>query len=256
MNRTSPILAASLALALAACNGDRGPDAPSGDTGPYSSATDQPSAGHPTSGDAGGMQANTGSDPGSVGGMAPGMTGGMEPGMATDGSSLAAGDRRALMAVMEVDRHEIAASEAALAKDLGDEARRYAEMLRDDHTRNLEATTRLLGTQGDDAAPGASGASGAPGAPELATMTREHEAERQRLDTLEGEAFERAWIEAMAAGHAKALEMVDGQLLPGATDQQVSQHLQSSRDAIARHLEMARSLQGDGGGTGTGTGTR
>src|SRR5690606_41187708 len=48
-------------------------------------------------------------------------------------------------AVMEVDRHEIAAAGDALSKNVEGGVRDYAQMLRDDHTRNLDATRRLMG---------------------------------------------------------------------------------------------------------------
>jgi len=257
MNRSTTLLAASLALALAACNGDRNDDAPSGETGAFSSATDQPSGGHPTSTDPSGTAGHAGMD------MATDATADAARGaMGADGSAMADGDRKALMSVMEVDRHEIAAAESALAKGVSGETRRYAETLRDDHTRNLEATSRLLGgaaagatgssmgsTAGSGATAGTTGTAGTgtdalPADPQVAAMTRKHESERKRLDALEGDAFESAWIEAMAAGHAEALEMLDSQLLPGAGDGRVRSHLQSTREAIARHLETARSLQG------------
>lgn len=266
MNRPTTLLATALAFALTACNADRGAEAPSGDTGAQSSATDEASPGHPTTGDA----ANVG-EPVNQGAM----TGPADTGGTGSGSNFAAPDRKALMSVMEVDRHEIAAAESALGKGVGDEARRYAETLRADHTRNLEATSRLLGgqatpgTAGGQAAPG-TGMTGTPGSgsaasdtsasramtsgmggqgddampkdPEVMAMAREHESERQRLDALDGKAFESAWVDAMAAGHEKALAMLDSQL-PSASDQRVRSHLQSTRQAIAKHLETAKSLQ-------------
>jgi putative membrane protein len=236
MNRSITLLAGALALALAACNADRSADTPSGETGPRSGATDDPNAGHPDA---------TGGDAAAPGAMGA-ASGADSSAMATD---LAPADRNALMSVMEVDRHEIASAEAALAKGVGEDARRYAETLRDDHTRNLETTRSLLGGSAAGASPGtATGAAGPgddamPSDPGVAAMSREHESERQRLDVLQGDAFESAWIDAMAKGHEKALGMLDGQLLPGASDDRVRSHLQATRDAVARHLETAKSLQ-------------
>ena len=176
---------------------------------------------------------------------------------AENGAQLADGDRKALMAVMEVDRHEIAASDSALAKDVQGEVRAYAETLQRDHTRNLEATRTLLGDTGDAAgremttvAGGtatttaqSTSAAATAGAPDLAEMKRKHDTEREQLDALSGEAFQKAWVDAMVKGHQEALTKLDSELIPGAADARVKAHLQTTRTAIAGHLETARGLQ-------------
>lgn len=164
------------------------------------------------------------------------------------------GDRMALMAVAEVDRHEIATAEAALAKGVEGDVRAYAQTLVDDHTRNLDATRKMMGQQGpvpvaqaagsgNDAGPGVMERSSA-AAPEIAAMQQKHEAERERLSALEGEAFTSAWIESMVKGHEEALAKLDDELIPGAADAQVIRHLTATRAAIAGHLETAQALQG------------
>ena len=137
---------------------------------------------------------------------------------------VAEADRKALAAVMEVDRHEIAAAGDALAKNVQGEVRGYAEALRDDHTRNLEATRRLLGdagtagemgahhaqntAAGTAAMPDAAGdttAASTPPDPEVAAMKQKHDAERQRLSALDGQAFASAWVAAMVFTSGSAL---------------------------------------------------
>lgn len=239
-------LAAALSLALVACTND---DA-SRDGVDTTVAATQP--------------AQSGTAP------APATTGDEN---AARGAGLAAGDRNALLAVQEVDRHEVAAAEDALAKNVQGEVRAYAETLRDEHGRNLETTRRLLGgvagetpggqhyaenrpnrdialdgggTPGTDArevmdgAPGTDGAQAVP--PEIAAMRDRHDAERQRLAALEGEGFRREWLAAMVKGHEEALAKLDNELIPGASDPAVTAHLQTTRAAISRHLDTARSL--------------
>lgn len=184
---------------------------------------------------------------------------------------LADGDRKALAAVMEVDRHEIAAAGDALSRNVEGEVRGYAQALRDDHTRNLEATRQLMGdgpaaggaSAGTDAAASAGAGAGAAAAPEagpgaggvqtpadpaLVAMREKHDAERERLLALQGKEFATAWADAMVKGHEEALAKLDNELIPGASDAGVKQHLQETRAAISRHLDTARSLQS--GGTG------
>jgi putative membrane protein len=167
---------------------------------------------------------------------------------------------------MEVDQHEIASSEAALAKNVDGDVREYAETLRDDHTRNLEATRRLMGGAGgmgttgtgamDNGTAGTTAGTAGTGDmaghdmaghdmaadPQLAAQKQKHDAERERLAAMEGDEFERAWVEAMVKGHEEALAKLDNELIPNASDAGVRQHLQSTREAISRHLETARGL--------------
>ncbi|MBJ6979344.1 DUF4142 domain-containing protein [Luteimonas sp. MC1895] len=232
MNKTTPLLYALLPLALVAC---RGGD----DAGQQDPATGTAAAGMAD----GGVAATTDATAGDATASAA-----MDP---TTGTAMASGDadHKALLAVQEVDRHEIAAAEDALSKNVEGEVRRYAETLRDEHTRNLEATTRLMGDDSGSAGTSAAMAHGAGGSDaELAAMRQKHEAERTRLAALEGEAFTTAWVDAMVKGHEEALAKLDSELIPGASDAGVSQHLRDTRAAIQRHLDTARSLQGGAGG--------
>ena len=244
--KRSRLLIASAVLALAACDGNSSTSVDSGS----GNAEDRNSTGATTDHARGMTQTVDAAGPGN------------EPGSPGAGTSMEDADRKALLAVMEVDRHEIAAADDALAKNVQGDVRAYAETLRRDHTRNLDATQALLG-----ASPGATGAamttvSGGTAATtadathtgdhdaaraadgqDLVAMQRKHQAERDRLASLSGAAFQKAWIEAMEAGHAEALAMLDGELIPAARDPRVRTHLQTTRAAIAAHLETARGLQ-------------
>ena len=228
------LLAATLALGLAACTNDNDANDPS------DAMAGAPAQTGTTAGDASGTSAGATADV-----MAPAVHTPVGP---VAGAPAAEGDRKALAAVMEVDRHEIAAAGDALAKNVQGDVRSYAETLREDHTRNLEATRRLMGdttsdgdmaahtaqnpTAGTAAGPGASTdamAGHAPSDPELVAMKEKHDAERARLSALEGEAFATAWLQAMVKGHEEALAKLDDELIPGAGDAGVKQHLQDTR---------------------------
>jgi putative membrane protein len=241
MKMSKTLLAAALALALAACdNNSTMVDSGSGPTG------DPPNSTGDTEDRSRGIAATESAPDAPVNTAIP----------MGDASTLADGDRNALMAVMEVDQHEIEASEAALSKDLQGPVRAYAETLRREHTQNLEATRTLLGTTADQtghemttvaggtATTTTNATSDARGAtPELAEMKRKHEAERAQLASLSGERFQTAWIDAMVKGHQEALRKLDSELIPGSSDARVKAHLQSTRTAIAAHLETAKALQ-------------
>lgn len=242
------LLAAALALVLSACaNDEAASDRASTDAAGATSTAVTPPASPPAAPATAGPAA-AGPDT-----MAAGSDGTASAGA---GQVASQGDRKALMAVEEVDRHEIAAAQDALSKNVEGNVRRYAESLRDDHTRNLAATRRLLGNPDDGmAAPATPDAAATPGAngagtgadmpvdPGLAAMQNKHEAERTRLSSLTGAAFTTAWVAAMVAGHEEALAKLDSELIPGASDPLVLTHLRDTRTAIARHLEAARALQ-------------
>jgi putative membrane protein len=227
MNRPISLLAGALALALAACNS--GHDANDANR----RAMDDTAARTATPPDP--------NRPGEADAMRSADTAAMA---GRDAGAVAQGDRKALMAVMEIDRHEIAAAEAALAKGVQGDLKSYAETLRTDHARNLEATTRLLDGHGTGVGTTGAATNTMPDGPDQAAMRRKHEAERQRLDALDGDAFAAAWAESMVKGHEEALATLDDELIPAASGDAVRQHLTATRDAVARHLETARGLQG------------
>lgn len=283
MKATKTLLAGAFVLALGACDNNNSTNTDSGS----GAMAETPNVAGDTEDRSRGMAATMGDNAGSA-------TMGEVAGT-SDASGLAEPDRKALMAVMEVDRHEIEASEAALAKNVQGPVRDYAETLRDDHTRNLDTTQSLMGrsgagsgmgsgtdsgsemntvaggtaataggTTGGSATGGTTGGSSTTGGatggttgsgamthgamdatahPDLVEMKRKHDAQREQLAKLEGQAFEKAWVEAMVTGHQEALTKLDSELIPSATDSRVRDHLQTTRKAIAGHLEIAQNLQ-------------
>lgn len=262
MTPSKTLLAGAFVLALAACDNNNATNTDSGS----GTLAETPNSTGDTEDRSRGLAATMDNDAAGTGTVG-------DAGMA-GASNLAEPDRKALMAVMEVDRHEIEASQAALAKNVQGPVREYAETLRTDHTRNFDATQSLLGRSGTTgtgtgsgsemstvaggtaATAGTTGSTGTTGSaatghgamdaaahPDLAEMKRKHDAQREQLAQLEGEAFEKAWVEAMVTGHQEALTKLDSELIPSASDSRVRDHLQTTRTAIAGHLETARSLQ-------------
>lgn len=80
---------------------------------------------------------------------------------------------------------------------------------------------------------------------ELSAMREKFDAERKRLDALEGERFARDWVRSMVKGHEEALAKLDGELIPEARDPVVIRQLEATRAMIARHLETARTLEAE-----------
>ena len=79
-----------------------------------------------------------------------------------------------------------------------------------------------------------------------AVVKKDDDAMMAKLKPLEGKALEKAYIDAMVAGHTKVLGRVDNDLLPNASDARVKAHLQKTREAVSKHLEAAKALQAQG----------
>lgn len=241
MKRSNLLLAAAVALALSACEGNNSTQVDSG-----SGHAESRNSTGATEDHARGMATTLGERDSPAGVGLPESAG---------TATFVEADRKALLTVMEVDRHEISAAEMALAKNVQGEVRAYAEALLQDHTRNLEATRSLLGPAADatgeamttvaggTAATTETAAGDADAHRDLAEVKQKHDAEREHLQTLSGAGFQKAWIDAMVKGHAEALAKLDDALIPDAKDDRVRSHLQTTRSAIAGHLESARGLQ-------------
>ncbi len=154
-------------------------------------------------------------------------------------------ERGALGVLNAINAHEIAAAEQALSKGVSGEVADYARMMQTSHTQNREQTT-ALGADDSHA--------------DAQAQRSKGEAERQALQAHEGAEYARAYIEAMVAGHAQALETLDNELIPAATTQAVRDHLTDTRATVAAHLQQARALQdtaadstGESGTTGGST---
>lgn len=213
--RTNAIVlsAATLSLVmLTACGGDRTDDTTA--VGDGATTADAPAA------------ASANPDAMNPGGILP-----------ADAPAGAMTEADALGVVIAVNEHEIAAAEQARGKKIGAPVREYADMMHKEHTTNLEQARALEGSSGVTAGTGA----------DVATLRAQKEAARNQMADLEGDAYERAYIDAMVRDHQEVLTMLDQRLIPAAQNAAIRQHLQTTRDAVARHLERARELQGQAG---------
>lgn len=150
----------------------------------------------------------------------------------TDMPAADTGQQEALGLLAAVDEHEIAAAQQAKSKNVDGAELDYANMMESAHSQNLAATRALM--MADAAEPAA-----------VADLKAKGQAELDRLGALQGDEYEDAYIDAMVAGHQDALAMLDSRLIPAARDAAVRQHLQSTREQVAAHLEQARQLQAD-----------
>lgn len=135
----------------------------------------------------------------------------------------------ALALLATINEHEIAAADQAVRKNVTGDVRQFAEMMRTEHTKNLEETTKLGGAASTHAA--------------VTAQKQKSEAELRTLDAQSGKAYEKAWMDAMVKGHEDALAAIDNTMLPAATEDRARQHFTATRAAVAKHLERARQIQ-------------
>lgn len=164
-------------------------------------------------------------------------------GAATQAGPVSEGD--ALGITIASDEHEIAASELARSKKVSAPVASYADMMIKEHTAHMEKARALEGSAGVQVGTG----------PMVASLRTESETARNRLNGMEGQDFERAYVEEMVNSHQKTLTMLESQLIPAAQNQALRDFLTQTRDTVAKHVEAARQLQSQVGGAAPGTAT-
>jgi putative membrane protein len=144
----------------------------------------------------------------------------------------------ALGMVIAVDEHEIAAAEQAKSKNVSAPVAAYADMMIKEHTAHMEKARALEGSAKVQIGTG----------PQVASLRTDSEAARNRLANMQGQDFERAYVEEMVNSHQKTLTMLESQLVPAAQNEALRTFLTQTRDTVAKHLEAARQLQTQIGG--------
>lgn len=129
---------------------------------------------------------------------------------------------------IDIEMGRMAESRASAA-----EVRQFATTMITDHTAVNEQAAALAGRLG--VTPEDNEVSEA--------LQADATAARGRLETLQGGAFDRAYIDREVAFHQAVLDALDGTLIPAATNAELRGLLEDVRPAIAAHLEHARSLQ-------------
>ena len=146
-------------------------------------------------------------------------------------------DAEILAFVVAIDLNEIMAASDAVKEKISPQTLQFAQMLHKEHGQNLDMALKLA--QRLKVTPLET--------PAVEKLQVEAAANLAALVRLEGEAFAAAYVGLMGAEHAKVLALIDGQLLAGARDEGLKEHLQATRGAVAKHLEEARRLQANPG---------
>lgn len=142
-------------------------------------------------------------------------------------------DRAILAAMAQGNDAEIKGAELALTKTRNPEVRTFAQMMQRDHSAGndkiLVIARRLSPTDSLDT-------------PDTKMKREKAEMKRTAMDSLEGAAFDSAYVAKAVADHRAKLEMIDTKLLPAAKDPAVKTLVTDTRPAVAEHLRQAEML--------------
>lgn len=144
-----------------------------------------------------------------------------------------AGDAEILASVIASDLNEVLAASEAGKKKISKPTLDYAKMLHEQHGMNMEKGMKL----------GQQIAVTPVITPAVEKMQKKGAGGLAKLVTLDGEAFERAYLAAMVAGHTDTLSLIDNELMKKAKNQALQAHLTATRAHVAEHLQKAKDLQ-------------
>jgi putative membrane protein len=135
--------------------------------------------------------------------------------------------------VVTANQVDIDAGQLAASRATNDEVQKFARLMVTDHTGvNKSATdlaARLEVTPQDN--------------PTSQSLKVDGEKSLTHLKTLNGAAFDKAYIDREVAYHQQVIDALDKTLIPGAANQELKALLVKVRPAFVAHLEHAKRLQ-------------
>ncbi|WP_267113526.1 DUF4142 domain-containing protein [Xanthomonas sacchari] len=140
-------------------------------------------------------------------------------------------EKQALGVLSAINTSEVNAGNLALQKQVKGPVRDYAMQMVKEHADN----NAKIAPWGPDAK----------AAPAQQQMQKA-KAEAGKLQALDGDRFEQAYVMAMVKDHQAALQMLDSTLIPAAKTPDVAAHLRTTRTHVAEHLAKAQQLQSAG----------
>ena len=135
--------------------------------------------------------------------------------------------------VVTANQVDIDAGQLAASRATNDEVKKFARLMVTDHTGVNKAATDLAAklkvTPQDN--------------PTSKSLKADGEKSLTHLRTLNGAAFDKAYIDREVAYHQQVIDALDKTLIPGATNQELKALLVKVRPAFVAHLEHAKRLQ-------------
>ena len=135
--------------------------------------------------------------------------------------------------VVTANQVDIDAGKLAESRSSTDAVKRFAQLMITDHTgvnkSAVELVTKLKVTPQDN--------------PTSQSLKAGGEKHLARLKTLQGAAFDKAYVDHEVVYHQQVLDALDKILIPGATNAELKALLIKVRPAFVAHLEHAKHLQ-------------
>lgn len=135
--------------------------------------------------------------------------------------------------LITVDKNEIALAELALKKERTPAVKKYAQMLKRQHTQNLHEALKLskkIGLAPVDTA-------------RVTSLQKEGVEGLATLSPLKGKDFDKAYIDAMVSGHTAVLKMIDKNLLKNVSNSSLKEFVIATRPHIVFHLQQGQIIQ-------------
>jgi putative membrane protein len=148
-------------------------------------------------------------------------------------SAEAINDAQIASIVVTANQVDIDAGELAASRSTNEDVKAFARLMVTDHTGVNKAATDLAAklelTPEDNAT--------------SRSLKGDGEKSLAHLKTLNGPAFDKAYIDREVAYHAQVIDALDKTLIPGAANAELKALLVKVRPAFVAHLEHARRLQ-------------
>ncbi|MBB5877902.1 DUF4142 domain-containing protein [Xanthomonas sp. 3498] len=170
-------------------------------------------------------------DPGAMQQNAPSTTASPASTSMQGARTAALNEKQALGVLSAINISEVNAGNLALQKQVKGPVRDYAMQMVKEHSDN----NAKIAPWGPDTK----------AAPAQQQMQKA-KAEAGKLQALDGDRFEQAYVAAMVKDHQAALQMLDSTLIPAAKTPEVAAHLRTTRAHVAEHLAKAQQLQSAG----------
>lgn len=143
------------------------------------------------------------------------------------------GDPQIAAIVVAANQVDIDADQLALNKTSNDEVRKLAEMMAADHTALTQSAVELVGKLGvtpepTDASRG---------------LTLRGAAMLANLEVLDGDAFDRAYVNNEVEYHKAVISLVTSKLIPSATHPDLEALLRKAKPMLETHLQHAQHVQ-------------
>jgi putative membrane protein len=131
-----------------------------------------------------------------------------------------------------LNKNEISAAKEVSKKKVSAQVKSYAALMKKDHGKNLTQTLKLSKKLNQKPIDNEM----------IVSLKEKGKQELTTLSALNAMAFEKAYIDDMVKGHEEALVVIDNEL-PNVTNPALKKHLETTRAAVAQHLEKAKEIQ-------------